>query len=206
MLRIVPAAAFFRPGEPIILHATLEAAVNGELLVSVYHVSDKVAQWTASVRQGRAVVQGKVPDEARRGYLVHAHLGDAHAFTAFDVLERWTDAPRYGYLYDFSATRGTESIQETFDWLLDRHVNGIQFYDWQYRHDSLLPPQDEFIDPLGRQQSLNTVRKLIDAAHQRAMAAMPYTAIYAASPAFAAAHHDWQLFEANGQPFDFAGG
>lgn len=206
MLRIVPARAFFRPGEPITLHATMDQAVDGELQVSVYHLAEKVAQWTAPVRQGRAVVEGRVPDQARRGYLVHAQVGTENAYSAFDVLERWTDAPRYGFLYDFSAARSAESIRETLDRLLDLHVNGLQFYDWQYRHDTLLPPQDEFVDPLGRTLSLKTVRALIESAHQRSMAAMPYTAIYAASPPFAEAHHDWQLFDDKGQPFDFANG
>src|SRR5258708_4030189 len=206
MLRIVPTRAFFRPGEAITLHATFDGSASGEIQVSVYHLGEKVALWTAPLREGHAVIQGHVPAQVQRGYLVHAQIGDVSAFTAFDVLDRWTDAPRYGFLYDFSAARTTESIQETMDRLLEFHINGIQFYDWQYRHDTLLPPQDEFVDPLGRALSLRTVRALIEAAHQRGMAAMPYTAIYAASPAFAAAHHDWQLFDDNGQAFDFANG
>src|SRR5579871_2801970 len=105
MLRIVPAAAFFRPGEPIILQVTFEEARDTAIHVDVYHLSQKVAQWTAPLRQGRAVVEGRIPEQARRGYLVRAQLGDANAFTAFDVLERWTDAPRYGYLYDFGTGR-----------------------------------------------------------------------------------------------------
>src|SRR5713226_3191902 len=77
MLRIVPTCAFFHPGEPITLHTTLDQPVSGEIRVSVYHLAEKVAQWTATLREGRAVVEGRVPDVPRRGYLVHAQIAEA---------------------------------------------------------------------------------------------------------------------------------
>jgi dextranase len=54
--------------------------------------------------------------------------------------------------------------------------------------------------------SLTTIRALIQAAHRRGIAALPYSAIYAASPEFYRAHPTWALFRADGQPLDFAGG
>src|SRR5262249_6297285 len=165
--------------------------------------------WTAMMDGTEAKVQGTVPMETRRAYLVHVAIDGHSAFTAFDVLERWTDAPRYGFLTDFRPQRPAEDIQATMDHLLALHVNGLQFYDWQYRHDALLPSGDEadqYIDPLGRELSLATVRTLIEAAHKRGMAAMPYTAIYGASASFAAAHSEWELYDDNGQPIDFANG
>jgi dextranase len=138
--------------------------------------------------------------------LVQASGAGEEAFTAFDVLNHWIEAPRYGYLYDFKPGRSQQEIDQTMDYLLAMHINGLQFYDWQYRHDTLLPPQDAFTDPLGRSLSLETVRTLIEAAHIRGMAAMPYTAIYAASPVFAGDHPDWQLFDATGKVVDFANG
>jgi len=54
---------------------------------------------------------------------------------------------------------------------------------------------------LGRRLSRGTVEDLIEAAHERNIAAMPYTAIYAASIPFYEEHRDWALYQANGQPY-----
>lgn len=121
-----------------------------------------------------------------------AFLGDSIQ-TAFDVLETWTAFPRYGFLCDFSPNR--KNAAETLQTLAKYHINGLQFYDWQYRHDSLVPTQDEFIDPLGRPLSLVTIRDLLDVAHAYGMAAMPYLAVYAASAAFWRSHPEWALYD-----------
>ena len=127
--------------------------------------------------------------------------------TAFDVLADWTKFPRYGFLCDFSPNRN--DVADTIQSLAKYHINGLQFYDWQFRHDSLTPTTDEFTDPLGRPLSLNTIRELLQAAHAHGMAAMPYLAVYAASAGFWRSHTDWALYDRAGQliPFgeDFLG-
>jgi dextranase len=150
----------------------------------------------------------KPPQEVSAGYganlLVSGKNQEARASTAFDVLESWTSFPRYGFICDFSSARA--DIDQTMDILARFHINGLQFYDWQYRHDTLLPLTDEYLDPLGRPLSLETVRTLISAAHARNMAAMPYLAVYAASPGFWRAHPGWALYDANGRQMDFMDG
>lgn len=206
MIQVRPTQAFFKPGEIIRLHVECSQASQQSVQATLFHLGATVAVWESHASEQVIILEGHVPPDVRRGYLVRVQCGEETAFTAFDVLTNWTQAPRYGYLYDFSSGRSAENIGATLDYLLALHINGLQFYDWQYRHDTLLPPQDDFIDPLARTLSLSTIRQLIEAAHQRSMAAMPYTAIYAASPAFAAAHTDWQLYDESGQPVDFADG
>jgi dextranase len=205
-MRAYPIRAYFKPGEAIQITVSLEQAISTPVSATVYHLSEPVAVWETTCNGTSAVLQGHVPADTRRGYLAHVQAGEESVFTAFDVLHHWTQAPRYGFLYDFSSSRSPEDINATLDYLLALHINGLQFYDWQYRHDTLLAPRDEYTDPLGRALSLTTIRRLIDEAHRRGMAAMPYTAIYAASPPFAAAHPDWQLFDKAGEQVDFAGG
>lgn len=211
-----PSRGAFAPGEPARLLVEIEADSIARAIVrlSIFHLSDRLEVLTRSI----SLVPGKqtievdwpAPPDAPRGYGVELEVIDsdqsvlATASTAFDVLGHWTQAPRYGFLTDFSP--GRDNIDATLDALAQFHVNALQFYDWMYRHDSLLPPGDEYHDPLDRPLSLATIRSLIDAAHKRGMAAMPYTAIYAASPDFYAAHLGWALFRADGQPMDFAGG
>jgi dextranase len=205
MLHVHPIRAFFHPGERIQLYVKLDSPAQVTVKAMVYHLDTCVTTWE-TVIVGEGFIETDVSAGASKGYLVRVAAGDQQAFTAFDVLENWTQAPRYGYVYDFSSQRSSDDIAATLDHLLRLHINGLQFYDWQYRHDTLMPPQDEFVDPLGRRLSIGTVRRLIEAAHQRGMAAMPYTAIYAASPSFAAAHPDWELYDGQGQVVDFAGG
>lgn len=58
------------------------------------------------------------------------------------------------------------------------HLNVIQFYDWMYRHDDLVPRQDEFVDPMGRTMSYKVIREKVAALHDKGMAAMAYGAVY----------------------------
>ncbi len=53
---------------------------------------------------------------------------------------------RYAFLSDFGPGDGNP---EAVQWLRDLHFNAIQFYDWMYRHDALLPPADRFPGPSG---------------------------------------------------------
>lgn len=121
--------------------------------------------------------------------------------TAFDVQHCWYSNPRYGFLCNFEPLK--QNINETIKTLVKFHINGLQFYDWQYRHDRLLPPGTIYQDPLGRILSLDTVLKLIDVARARGIAAMPYLAIYGASWDFWNDHQDWGLYDASGEPILF---
>ncbi len=213
-LDVCPDKACYRPGETVRLDVTLSGGAAGELWVvaRIFFLADEVARLAQSVRPAAgaatAVAQSWTPPAAApRGYGADLLVFDgdgrplAAAATAFDVLHRWTQAPRYGFLTDFRPDRN--DLAETMRWLLRYHVNGLQFYDWLYRHDQLLPPGDVFDDPLGRQLSLDTVARLIHAAHAHGIAALPYTAVYAASPPFFRQHPAWALHDAEGQPIPF---
>jgi len=214
MLDIYPHRAFYRPGEVVQLDVSLTGQVLPavQIVISIVYLSDEMARLSEPIDQvsGDAAtieMTWMPPPVAPRGYGVDAWAVDgggrviAATSTAFDVLEHWTQAPRYGFLMDFGPER--VSFDSTMRWLTSYHVNGLQFYDWMYRHDQLLPPTDIFQDPLGRRLSLTTVRQLIDAAHARGIAAMPYTAIYAASTRFFRQHPDWALRDAKGDPILF---
>jgi len=213
-LDVYPDKAFYRPGESVRLSVRLvgHAEADVHVVASIAFLSDEVARLVQAVRlvAGETVTAELTwtpPASAPRGYGVDLQVLDragqvfATASTAFDVLERWTQAPRYGFLTDFGPDR--TDFDRTMRWLTKYHINGLQFYDWMYRHEQLLPPADVFDDPLGRRLSLATVAKLIDAAHTRGIATMPYTAVYAASVPFFRQHADWALLDAKGRPIPF---
>lgn len=213
---VYPARGMFKPGEPARLVAEIEAeaTASGSLRITIAHLTETVASWIESISLTpgtRAVTFGwPPPDIAPRGYGVEVELLDEvgrrqdAATTAFDVLPSWTTFPRYGYLTDFAPGRG--DIPAVVASLARFHLNGLQFYDWQYRHDHLLPLEPDYIDPLGRRLSLPIVADGVRAAQAHGMAAMPYLAVYAASPEFWRAHPDWALYDAEHRPMSFGDG
>ncbi|HLF88796.1 MAG TPA: glycoside hydrolase family 66 protein [Anaerolineales bacterium] len=215
---LFPAQGSFRPGEPVYLWAELREAAppGGEFYLTITHLANEIQQILVEIssKQGRQrqILAWEPPTESPRGYGARLDFRDsfgntlASASTAFDVLPDWTANPRYGFLTDFAP--GRNDVESTLDALLPFHVNGLQFYDWQYRHNHLLPPTPEFTDPLGRRLSLPTIAAFIEAARPRGMATMPYLVIYAASLEFWENHPTWALYGENGQPltfFDFLG-
>jgi len=147
----------------------------------------------------------KPPEESPRGYGIDLCIKSSDNLIlacdsiSFDVLEHWTQSPRYGFLTDFFPERSDYS--ETMDFLTRFHINGIQFYDWMFRHDNFLTEHDPYLDPLGRQLSLETVKNLISAAHISNIDTMAYTAIYAASIPFYNQHPEWALYKADKTPY-----
>ncbi|MCA9931800.1 MAG: hypothetical protein KC419_25125, partial [Anaerolineales bacterium] len=215
-LDIVLDRAFYRPGEEMTVSVTWrdDAAQMTEMrlqakITYLTAVLDTIEQDAAVGGDEQTAVFAYTPpaSPAPRGYGLDVCLettgGEplACAHTAFDVLDVWTQTPRYGFLSDFAP--GRDDSEATLDSLLRYHINGLQFYDWMYRHEQLLTEDEPYTDLLGRRLSLATTEKLIAAAHDRNMAAMPYTAVYAASIPFYEDHRDWALYEANGKPHYF---
>jgi dextranase len=212
LLDLYPRKGTYRPGEPITLEARFDDEVKGggELVVTCNHLAEQVA----SVRIPFSIEEGietvPVTLDLRSldpgGYGMTASAMDTggnasgEVSSAFDIQESWVSYPRYGFLTDFETDRDTESALR---WLARYHINGLQFYDWQYRHDQLLSTDSTYTDPLGRELSLDTVTHLIDSAHEHGIAAMAYLTVYAASLTFAESHPGWRLFDESGQPCNF---
>lgn len=215
-IQVAPDKAYYQPGEAVTLALAASDGAAQRVRATIRYLAETVATLEAPLEDGAASLSWTPPAEPMRGYGVDIQVLDADdsvlatTSTAFDVLDHWIQAPRYGFLSEFRA--GRADVDETMAWAAKYHVNGLQFYDWQYRHEELLPPPDAitgedeiYVDVLGRRHSLLTVKRLIDAAHARNIAAMPYTAIYGASYPFYEQHPDWALFALGDQPYDFAG-
>ncbi|HEU4743085.1 MAG TPA: glycoside hydrolase family 66 protein, partial [Meiothermus sp.] len=203
-LELSPDRALYRPGETVTLRLEASGFPPGARAhLRIYHLAQRVFEATLPLGDFVSEFRWTPPPEPA-GYGVEVNLTDASgltldsASTAFDVHRSWLEMPRYGFLSDFSPG---EADPEQMDTLLKHHVNALQFYDWMYRHDRHLPPDPEFTDPLGRRLSLATVRQRIEQAHQRGMAAMPYTTIYAGSSGYYAHHPEQALYKSQGVPW-----
>jgi dextranase len=208
-----PLKGMIKPGEIVRFQLKLLLGNPADLVISLsfWHLAESMGEVSQEIRLDSGeqtwTCEWLPPMKAPRGYGVVCKLIDrsggaiSKLSTAFDVLPDWTAFPRYGFLTDF--TTGREDIKSTLEALTRFHINGLQFYDWQYRHDQLLPPTDDYFDPLGRGLSLQTVRKFIHEAHNYGMASMPYLAVYAASLEFWRDHPDWSIYDQSGQPLTF---
>jgi dextranase len=202
-----PTRSFHRPGDGMELVAELDASDGGLLRAQISQLSRVVDTIERRVERPRMTLRWQPPADAPCGFGVDLELIDqrghrrATASTAFDVLDAWTDFPRYGFFSDFPPDR--DDLAEAVGVLARHHINALQFYDWQYRHDDLIAAADCYDDPLGRKLSGATVRRAVDAAHSAGMAAMAYVAIYAASAAFWRSRPDWALYDRSGQPHVF---
>ncbi len=121
--------------------------------------------------------------------------------TAFDVTASASAVIRYGFLSDFSPEDGDTA---DLDWLCRLHINTVQFYDWMYRHDCLLSPEELYQDPIGRSSSLPVIRQKIAGCRARGMRAFAYGAVYAATEQTVREHPDWAAYMLDGEPMLFA--
>ncbi|MCF7932496.1 MAG: glycoside hydrolase family 66 protein [Acholeplasmataceae bacterium] len=127
-----------------------------------------------------------VPKTNHQGYVLKVALGDSQIrTTALDVSSDFNTFPRYGYLTDYDHL-SDEAIEKLYETFLKHHINGLQFYDWQDQHHRpLAQDEDGMLLPTWNDvsnTSVNgeTVRKLIDRAHDSNMVAYAYNLLYGA--------------------------
>lgn len=146
------------------------------------------------------------PTEDFRGYLAEVYLPDGETeeivgAIAIDVSSDWTRFPRYGFLSDF-----TEMSEARIDGVIERlnrhHINGIQFYDWHYKHHRMIPgtpgePAASWQNIFGDEVQFRTVERYIQSAHARNMKAMFYNLIYGVleDAASDGVQESWCLYE-----------
>lgn len=130
------------------------------------------------------------PNKDYQGYLISVELNHPilhvnHVMrTAVDVSSTWSKFPRYGFISDYpkqSVGRSEHEIKQ----LNTYHIDGIQFYDWQWKqHDPLAgtpsSPASSWHDIANRTNERQTIMDLIHSAHNHEMIAMNYNLLYGA--------------------------
>lgn len=187
----------YEPGHSVQLTAELtnrkEVAVSGQVVFTMFHLSKQVSEIrldTVKLEGGESksvTVEWLPPAEDYQGYLVEARLiVDKEVMdqknTAVDVSSDWGKFPRYGYLANFG-NLDQQLIDENIDRLNGYHINGLQFYDWQYKHHQPLPDTinqqgSVWKDIANRDVYIDTVRQYIYQAHEKNMMAMNYNLLF----------------------------
>jgi dextranase len=190
-VELLPLKATFAPGEELAVE--VREAV-GPVRLTLHRLLDRVAE--VEVAAGASIAS--FPAHAVGGYGVEARDADGRAKTAVDVLADPFDRPRYGFVADFAPGRDLDGVVENARRL---HLNAVQLYDWMYRHARLLPPQDEFDDPLGRRLSLATAQDAAGRLREAGAATLAYAAVYAVGSEEWPAWEDEALVRTDGSPW-----
>lgn len=205
---IIPSKAQFKPSDSISFDIYTEENESSKTIeVLIDYIGKVIYQQEFPLKDSQNIILEERFD-AGKGYGVSAKLIDSKGlilsqdFTAFDIHEHWRDAPRYGFLCDFTSKENSDI--ESVDVFKKYHLNIIQFYDWMYRHDQLVPNQDEYIDPLGRKLSFNVIKEKLNKLHEYGMHGIAYAAIYASLEDFFEKHPEWGLYQNNGIPYTLA--
>lgn len=177
-MELLPAKATFAPGEPIEIE---RRGGEGPAILSLWHLDRLVAEVEFPLGEHRVAF----PPQEEGGYGVECD----GARTAVDVLADPLSRARYGFVSDYRKGREVDGVADNVRRL---HLNAVQFYDWMYRHARLLPPADEFVDALGRELSLDSVRRLAAAVSGVGSLPLGYAAVYAAGA------QEWPEWEADG--------
>ena len=184
------------------------ADLASTLLVRVMHVANEIKSFRMDIvlphgGRSRVVFPWRTPTNDFRGYgvdvdlVVDGQVRDTRS-TAIDVSSDWTHYPRMGFFSEYPAGDEAATLASG---LAGFHLNVIQFYDWKWTHDRLVPygadgqPQDTFTQVGGRVQSFQTVKAKIAAVHARRMAALSYNLMYGDSGNAEPEHIEWAAFK-----------
>lgn len=204
---VVPDKGRYAPGETARIRIDLNEIgpeTNAFLSVRFKHLEKDLHRILRRVENTHAFVfPWKVPADDFRGYgvdvdlIVDGKIRDSRS-TALDVSSDWTHFPRMGFFSEYPEGDEADALAAG---LATFHLNAIQFYDWKWTHDRLVPygadgqPLNVFTQVGGRVQSFQTVKDKIAAVQARNMAALSYTLMYGDSGNAEPEHVDWAAFK-----------
>lgn len=186
MLRL--SHATYRPGERVIVE--IDPAPSTDTSATVTHLEQIVV--TVRVPAGTARID--LGSFERGGYGVSV----SGVTSSFDVLSSRWERPRYGFVVRLTGEVDIAAVTNFFRRL---HLNAAQLYDWAYRHSTLLPPQREYVDPLGQPRDLDIVNAMSAALKDVGVTPLGYAAVYAVGHDEAAQWSDSLLQRASGEPY-----
>ncbi|HTX42218.1 MAG TPA: glycoside hydrolase family 66 protein [Acidobacteriaceae bacterium] len=197
---VYPDKARYAPGDRVALLVSLEPSADGNplhatLKATFWHLDQQVAEIAQPVTlSGPNPVEVRMlwnpPAQDYMGYLAVVRLlgsrGEelARSETAIDVSSQWNRFPRYGYLAHYSQQEGAEPDA----WIAELnkfHINGLEYYDFQYQHSDPLAgtvehPAPEWHDIAGRTVSRGVLDGFLAAARRHNMMSMAYNSSYSA--------------------------
>lgn len=183
LVNIVTDKAVYNPGD--VIHFTIDKELPSSARIRLRKL-DKVISETNVTGSTFTLT---APSADFTGYMVDVYniangVEKVYGATGVDVSSDWTKFPRYGFLSAYGAL--THSYMDSVINNLNRlHINGLQFYDWDYEHHQPLAgtvadPASTWLDIASRTNYKSTVDYYISSAHGHNMKAMSYNLCYGA--------------------------
>jgi GH15 family glucan-1,4-alpha-glucosidase len=149
------------------------------------------------------------PTTNYQGYLIQATLTDVNshvldtANTAVDVSSSWAKFPRYGFVTQYGDNYSQTLIANRLNLY---HLDGIQFYDWEWKHHvplagTVASPAASWVDIGTDTNYMHSVQSLISDVHANSAVAMSYNLIYGAWAGYGSdgsgVNYQWGLWANN---------
>ena len=206
-MEIILDQAKYQPGRPVKIAIKNLPSCAERINIQLHHLGNVILETEVSIADEE--ISLILPNQDFTGYLMIVRALDqddlelATVMAGVDCSSVWTKFPRYGYLWDYG--KNSETANKIAQ-LARYHLNGLQFYDWQYRHHIPVSPDTEsWKDWSGREISGTTIRSYLEAAHQMGMVGMNYNMIYAANKSYlidgSGVDASWRLIKENGEDF-----
>lgn len=191
-LTLLPTRASYGPGDPIGIELRGDPPAEAEL--SVWHLGELVHRQPL-----RAGAQQTLPELPPGGYGIEFEAaGGTVARTALEVTTDHRARLRYGFVASYRPGKDAAAVA---DFARRLHLNGIQFYDWAYRHADLLGGGEQYDDALGQPITLDSVRALVASLRAVGTASYGYAAVYAVGPEEWPAWQQHALLRPSGEPY-----
>lgn len=189
--KITMSKCAYRLEEEVVLFSYVSEPVKTE--IKVFHLFEEIKSFSIELQDGKNRISlGAYPIG---GYSIEVN----NLTTAFDVVNKLTDVPRYGFVSNFTTIE--EDHESIFEQLNDYHLTTIQFYDWMYRHDDLINEEPIYADFFGREIDNKILKDKIRLCHQYGMFAVAYGAIYGAESDYFKLHMDELMYRTDGKYF-----
>lgn len=175
--------AVYNPGESV--EILVSPATTAPVAVRIKHLGKVIEEMMVSGTS----FNWDPPAADFKGYMVELFEPEADgtptnvlATIGIDVSSDWTRFPRYGFVSKFPEMTDAQ-VDEVIGNLNRYRINGIQYYDWHYKHHQPLAgtpenPTPVYRDIINREIYFSTVKKYIHAGHSRNIRAMFYNLVY----------------------------
>ncbi|MBN2282157.1 MAG: T9SS type A sorting domain-containing protein [Candidatus Marinimicrobia bacterium] len=177
--------ARYNPGDDVVFNLSLDSMDEvSNVEVRYYHCWHCIDSLVITADSREISWYWSPPMNDFKGYLVLVKHNEEQIEIAVDVSSDWTRFPRYGFLSKFPAMFQSQ-IDLQIENLNRHHINGLQFYDWHWKHHRPLAgnptnPDATWPDIANRTIYRATVENYIKAAHNKNMVAMAYNLLYGA--------------------------
>lgn len=182
--------ACYIPGDTVRFSIHLrEQPESSHLFISYRHLFECIDSVSIPVNNQTIEWSWIPPSNDYQGYLAEIFLINNEDIIdqiniAVDVSSDWHKYPRYGFLSAYPLMSASEQ-SAVIDRLTRYHINGLQFYDWHWKHHKPLcgtvdNPAYTWNDIANRTIYRETVEGYISLAHAKNMKTMAYNLIYGA--------------------------